>query len=307
MSQPFREACVKGLESRRLSPASSSRGGQVCCRHMPSKCSGVIVGVTPPVLCRTEFNSWADSRRDVKADVSICTAWSTKEFTLSDTSFAPGIESERPQPVHAAVPMPRPAPQPLLLQRALAERTRWLAGRPDHSGELYGMEIVDVMFTMKREWLASVEGADKMKPVDRKRAWQRHSRNTSPLCAKQIRLAIVHEVPGSGSSHLTSGNTEPTRACAEATPCDRVASGACAPGAPRFEPPGTEAALRVRVIKTSVTACGLSPIATSDGCRAWANNTRIDAEATSTCTRRHPLFSIISQCDRSGPPIRFAT
>jgi len=164
-----------------------------------------------------------------------------------------------------------------------------------------------VMFTTKREWSVSMEGADKMKPVDRKRAWQRHSRNTSPRRAKQIRLSIVHEVLGSGSSHLTSGNTEPTRACAEATPCDRVASGACAPGAPRFEPPGTEAALRVRVIKTSVTACGLSPIATSDGCRAWANNTRIDAEATSTCTRRHPLFSIISQCDRSGPPIRFAT
>ena len=32
---------------------------------------------------------------------------------------------------------PRPTPQPLLLQRALAGRTRLLAGRPDRSGELY--------------------------------------------------------------------------------------------------------------------------------------------------------------------------
>ena len=29
MNKPFREGCVKGLESRRLSPVSSSRGGQV--------------------------------------------------------------------------------------------------------------------------------------------------------------------------------------------------------------------------------------------------------------------------------------
>jgi len=105
-----------------------------------------------------------------------------------------GIESERPQPVHAPMPMPRPAPQPLLLRRALAERTRWLAGRPDHSGELYGREIVDVMNTMKREWLASVDGVDKMKPADRKRAWQRHLHNTSPRCEKAIRLAIGHGV-----------------------------------------------------------------------------------------------------------------
>jgi len=44
MNQPSREACVKGLESRRLSPASSSRGGQVYCRPMPSNCSGVATG-----------------------------------------------------------------------------------------------------------------------------------------------------------------------------------------------------------------------------------------------------------------------
>jgi len=42
MSQPFREARVKGLESRGLSPVSSSRGGQVWCRLMSSNCSGVL-------------------------------------------------------------------------------------------------------------------------------------------------------------------------------------------------------------------------------------------------------------------------
>jgi len=49
MNRPFREACVKGLESRRLSPTSSSRGGQVCCRRTPSNRSGVIAGVSSPV------------------------------------------------------------------------------------------------------------------------------------------------------------------------------------------------------------------------------------------------------------------
>jgi len=90
--------------------------------------------------------------------------------------------------------MPRPAPQPLLLQQALAERTRWLASRPHHSGELDGREIVDVMNTMKREWLASVDGVDKMKSADRKHAWQQHLHNTSPRCEKAIRLAIGHGV-----------------------------------------------------------------------------------------------------------------
>jgi len=47
---------------------------------------------------------------------------------------------------------------------------------------------------MKREWLASVDGVDKMKSADRERAWQRHLHNTSPRCEKAIRLAIGHGV-----------------------------------------------------------------------------------------------------------------
>ena len=41
MSTPSREGRVKRLESRRPSPASSSRGGQVCCRLMSSNCRDV--------------------------------------------------------------------------------------------------------------------------------------------------------------------------------------------------------------------------------------------------------------------------
>ena len=54
--------------------------------------------------------------------------------------------------------------------------------------------IVDVMSLMKREWLASAEGADKTNPAERKRSGQRHSRNAPPPCAKRIRRAIVHGV-----------------------------------------------------------------------------------------------------------------
>jgi len=80
------------------------------------------------------------------------------------------------------------------LQQALAERTRWLASRPHHSGELDGREIADVMNTMKQEWLASVDGVDKMKSADRKHAWQKHLHKTPPRCEKAIRLAIGHGV-----------------------------------------------------------------------------------------------------------------
>ncbi len=45
MRTPSREGCVKRLESRRPSPASSSRGGQVLfCRLMPSKSSDSMAG-----------------------------------------------------------------------------------------------------------------------------------------------------------------------------------------------------------------------------------------------------------------------
>ena len=134
MSQPSREACVEGLESRRLSPASSSRGGQVCCRLMPSNCSGVVAGAS----------------------------------STNATAAAPAASTRGANPSARR----QAGPQPQIM------RTK----------------IVDVMLLMKREWLASVEGADKMKPLERKRSWQRHSRNTPTPCAKRIRRAIVHGV-----------------------------------------------------------------------------------------------------------------
>ena len=73
-NRPFREASVKGLESRRLSPTSISRGGQVGCRHMPSKCSGVISlaekGPPPFILKGAKFDADLSSQVRVPVEPS---------------------------------------------------------------------------------------------------------------------------------------------------------------------------------------------------------------------------------------------
>jgi len=88
MSKPSREACVEGLESRRSSPVSSSRGGQVCCRLMPSGCQGLIAGCHRLHFAGQSSIHEQPPRRDIEADVRIGTAGPSEEITRGDTSCA---------------------------------------------------------------------------------------------------------------------------------------------------------------------------------------------------------------------------